>query len=189
LLRSDCPQILWNVLERALALDPADRYPSIATMLRELDRHVSVRPVLIAPEGTEQEVATRFARIGFDNVVGYLPDPQAYFLSHQAEVEQASRLGAHAADEAVDDADVQVVDIRNAGEVVAGMVPGARHIPLAELATRATELDPDRPVLLYCAGGWRSSVAASLLRAKGFADVSDILGGYGAWVLTHPRAS
>ncbi|WP_291158847.1 protein kinase domain-containing protein [Gemmatimonas sp. UBA7669] len=53
LLRSDCPQILWNVLERALAFDPADRYPSIATMLRELDRHVSVRPVLIAPEGDE----------------------------------------------------------------------------------------------------------------------------------------
>lgn len=53
LLRSDCPQILGHVLERALAFDPADRYPSIATMLRELDRHVSVRPVLIAPEGDE----------------------------------------------------------------------------------------------------------------------------------------
>ena len=85
--------------------------------------------------------------------------------------------------------DVQVVDIRNAGEVVAGMIPGARHIPLAELAERASELDPDRPVLLYCAGGWRSSVGASLLRTKGFSDVSDILGGYGAWDLAHPRAS
>ncbi|MBL0938008.1 MAG: protein kinase [Gemmatimonadaceae bacterium] len=53
LLRSDCPQILGQVLERALAYDPADRYPSIATMLRELDRHVSVRPVMIAPEGDE----------------------------------------------------------------------------------------------------------------------------------------
>ena len=69
------------------------------------------------------------------------------------------------------------------------MIPGARHIPLAELAGRATELEADRPVLVYCAGGWRSSVGASLLRAKGFADVSDILGGYGAWDLAHPRAS
>ncbi len=145
--------------------------------------------VIIAPEGAEQEVATRFARIGFDNVVGYLPDPQAYFLSHQSEVEQASRLGSPAADEAVADTDVQVVDIRNAGEVVAGMVPGARHIPLAELAARASELDSERPVVLYCAGGWRSSVAASLLRAKGFTDVSDILGGYGAWEMAHSRAS
>ena len=147
------------------------------------------RVVIVAPEGAEQEVATRFARIGFDNVVGYLPHPQAYFLSHQDDVEQASRLGAAAADDAMDQPDVQVVDIRNAGEVAAGMIPGARHIPLAELATRAAELQADRPVLVYCAGGWRSSVGASLLRAKGFADVSDILGGYGAWDLAHPRAS
>ena len=145
--------------------------------------------IIIAPEGTEQEVATRFARIGFDNVVGYLPDPEAYFLSHQADVAPASRLSASAADDAMAGTEVQVVDIRNAGEVVAGMVPGARHIPLAELATRASELDADQPVLLYCAGGWRSSVGASLLRAKGFSDVSDILGGYGAWDLAHPRAS
>ena len=145
--------------------------------------------VIIAPEGTEQEVATRFARIGFDNVLGYLPDPEAFFLSHQDEVERASRLPAPEADEAAGRPDVQVVDIRNAGEVAAGMLPGARHIPLAELPARAGELDADRPVLLYCAGGWRSSVGASLLRAKGFTDVSDILGGYGAWALAHPQAS
>ena len=147
------------------------------------------RVVIIAPDGVEQEVATRFARIGFDNVVGYLPDPEAYFLSHQDDVEQASRLSAGAADDALAMPDVQVVDIRNAGEVAAGMIPGARHIPLAELAGRAGELDAGRPVLVYCAGGWRSSVGASLLREKGFADVSDILGGYGAWQLAHPRAS
>jgi hydroxyacylglutathione hydrolase len=145
--------------------------------------------VIIAPEGTEQEVATRFARIGFDNVLGYLPDPEAFFLSHQDQVERASRLPAPEADEAATRPDVQVVDIRNAGEVAAGMLPGARHIPLAELPARADELDAGRPVLLYCAGGWRSSVGASLLRAKGFSDVSDILGGYGAWALAHPQAS
>jgi rhodanese-related sulfurtransferase len=145
--------------------------------------------VIIAPEGAAQDVATRFARIGFDNVAGYLPDPEAYFLSHQADVEHASRLTAPVADDAMAEANVQVVDIRNAGEVVAGMIPGARHIPLAELAARVDELEVDQPVLVYCAGGWRSSVAASLLRARGFADVSDILGGYGAWDLAHPRAS
>ena len=63
------------------------------------------------------------------------------------------------------------------------------HIPLAQLASRAGELDPARPVVLYCAGGWRSSVGASLLRANGFTDVSDILGGYTAWAATHPKAS
>jgi len=147
------------------------------------------RVVVIAPEGQEQEVATRFARIGFDHVVGYVADPEAYFLTHEHQVERASRLTVAEADEAFDRTDVQVVDIRNAGEVTTGGVPGAVHIPLAELAARATELDPNRPVVTYCAGGWRSSVASSLLRSEGFADVSDILGGYSAWERAHAIAS
>ncbi len=83
---------------------------------------------------------------------------------------------------------MQVVDIRNAGELEPGAIPGARNIPLAELSRRAPELDPSRPVLVYCAGGWRSSVGASLLRSRGFADVSDVLGGFGAWERAHAAA-
>ncbi|GAA2161286.1 glyoxylase-like metal-dependent hydrolase (beta-lactamase superfamily II) [Humibacillus xanthopallidus] len=147
------------------------------------------RVVIIAPEGQEQEVATRFARIGFDNVLGYVPDPEAYFLSHQDRVERASRLTATQVEEAAASGDVQLVDIRNAGELEAGMLPDALHIPLAELARRSDELDPAKPVVVYCAGGWRSSVGASLLRAKGFRDVSDILGGFTAWSLVNAVAS
>ncbi|GAA1984981.1 rhodanese-like domain-containing protein [Terrabacter lapilli] len=145
--------------------------------------------VVIAPEGQEQEVATRFARIGYDHVVGYVANLEEYFLTHQDQVTRASRLPVAEVDEAAARADVQVVDIRNAGELEAGMLPGARHIPLAELGRRAGELDRHRPVVVYCAGGWRSSVGASLLRARGFTDVSDILGGYGAWDLAHAKAS
>jgi rhodanese-related sulfurtransferase len=104
-------------------------------------------------------------------------------------VDQASRLTPGQVDEAIAAAGAQVVDLRNAGELAEGMLPGARHIPLAELMTRSGELEPDRPVVLYCAGGWRSSVGASFLRAKGFTDVSDILGGYGAWRRLAPVAS
>ena len=137
--------------------------------------------VVIAPDGQAQEVATRFARIGYDHVLGYVADPEAHLLAHEGEVVRASRLSVAEVDAAREREDVQLVDIRNAGEVEAGTLPGARHIPLAELARRSGELDPTRPVLVFCAGGWRSSVGASLLRARGFADVSDILGGYGAW--------
>jgi glyoxylase-like metal-dependent hydrolase (beta-lactamase superfamily II)/rhodanese-related sulfurtransferase len=137
--------------------------------------------VILAPQGQEQEVATRFARIGFDNVLGHVADPEAYLFSHQQDVVRASRLTPGQVDEAVAATGAQVIDLRNEGELAEGMLPGARHIPLAELMTRSGELDPDRPVLLYCAGGWRSSVGASFLRAHGFSDVSDLLGGYGAW--------
>ncbi|MFV0462718.1 MAG: MBL fold metallo-hydrolase [Nostocoides sp.] len=141
--------------------------------------------IIIAPEGQEQETAVRFARIGFDHVIGYVANPEEYFLAHQDQMIQASRLTATQADEALDGGRVQLVDIRNAGEVADGMIPGAVHIPLAELGRRSDELERNVPVLLYCAGGWRSSVGASLLRARGFTDVSDLLGGYGAWDATH----
>jgi hydroxyacylglutathione hydrolase len=54
-------------------------------------------------------------------------------------------------------------------------------VPLPQLTSRVAELDPTRPTVVYCASGYRSSIAASALAAAGFADVSDLLGGYEAW--------
>ena len=165
---------------------PADgRMAETVGMVVSPDRRV----VLLAANGDEQQAATRLARIGFDQVVGYVPDPEGYLVRNADRVERASRLTAAAAESALRDNDVQLVDLRNAGELSIGAVPGAVHIPLPELTARLGELDPARPVLLYCAGGWRSAVGASVLRAHGFTDVSDLLGGYGAWSLAQARAS
>jgi hydroxyacylglutathione hydrolase len=147
------------------------------------------RIVIVAPEGEEQEVATRFARIGFDHVVGYVAEPENYFLSHQDDVRHASRITIAELDEAAKTGDVQLIDIRNAGELEAGQIPGSVHIPLAELSRRIDEIDATRPVVAYCAGGWRSSVGASLLRARGYLDVSDIHGGFAAWEQNHALSS
>ncbi len=149
-----------------------------------------VRPedsvVLMAPEGEEQEAAVRLARIGFDRALGFIPRPEAYLIDHQDQVERASRLTPAQLEDVLSDCDVQLLDIRNAGETEAGMLPGAVNIPLAQLARRAEELDPARPTVLYCAGGWRSSVGSSLLRRLGFSDVSDVLGGYAGWEASQP---
>ncbi len=139
--------------------------------------------VVVADPGDEQDAATRMARIGFDNCVGYLPQVEAYLVDHQDQGTRSSRLTPAQMVEAIADPDVQLVDLRNEGELVNGTVPGAKHIPLAELPSRADELDPKRPVLLHCAGGYRSSVGASWLRNHGFDDVSDVLGGYNAIAL------
>ena len=145
--------------------------------------------VLLAPAEQVQEVAVRFARIGFDQVLGHVTDPEAYLLAREDRVERASRLTVAQVEEVCDRDSVQVVDIRNVGELAQGSIPGSTHLPLAELRTRIGELDPARPVVLYCAGGWRSNVGASVLRAQGFSDVSDLIGGYNAWALTHSLAS
>ena len=138
--------------------------------------------VLFTEPGHELEGKNRLARIGFDRVIGYLDEPERVMFEHQDDVQHASRLTAKAfGDRAAQIADLQIVDVRNPGEATDGMIPNAINIPVGELPGRAGELDPNRPTVVYCAGGYRSSVAASLLRQRGFADVSDILGGYTAW--------
>ena len=74
-----------------------------------------------------------------------------------------------------------MVDVRNPGETEHGVIPGAQEIPLPTLTDSLERLDQTAPVVAYCASGYRSLVAAGVLRASGFQDVSDLAGGFGAW--------
>ena len=141
--------------------------------------------ILVTEPGLEREAKVRLGRIGFDAIVGALADGAAAFVDRPESVVRASRLTAvQLADERAGSTPVQVVDVRNPGEVQLGSIAGSTPIPLAELRGRADELDLDRPIVVFCAGGYRSSIAASLLRSMGADDVSDLLGGYGAWSAT-----
>jgi rhodanese-related sulfurtransferase len=84
------------------------------------------------------------------------------------------------AQEAIASSRVQPVDVRTPGEQAKGTVPGSIAMPLSRLAAHAAELPRDRPLLLFCAGGYRSSIAASLLESNGFA-VQELAGGFTAW--------
>jgi len=143
--------------------------------------------VLVVDEGFELEAKNRLGRIGFDRVVGHLQHPFVVMADHPDRVRHASRMTATEFDARRDDIDgLQLVDIRNPGELEAGVIPGALTIPVGQLPGRLDELDPAAATVVYCAGGYRSSVAASVLRQAGFADVTDILGGYGAWQEVQP---
>ena len=151
-----------------------------------------VRPdedvVLLAEPGTELEAKVRLSRIGYDRVVGYVDHLYAVFLQHPELVQVSSRLTVGAFDERRRTVpDLQVIDVRNAGEAQDGSIPGASNIPLPVLRDEIETLDPARPTVVFCAGGYRSSIAASLLRHAHFDDVSDVLGGYHAWETAHAR--
>ena len=138
--------------------------------------------VLVVDEGFELEAKNRLARIGFDRVVGYLQHPLAVMAASPDRVRRASRLTAVEYEERKDSIEgLQLVDIRNPGEIALGTIDGAIELPVGQLPGRIDELDPARPTVVFCAGGYRSSVGASVLRQAGFEDVSDIIGGYGAW--------
>jgi hydroxyacylglutathione hydrolase len=138
--------------------------------------------LLVVGPGFEIEAKNRLARIGFDRVVGFLEHPLDVMAQHPDRVARASRLTAVEFGDQRDGIEgLQLVDIRNPGELEQGTIEGAATVPVGQLPARIGELDPAAPTVVYCAGGYRSSVAASVLRQAGFTDVSDIIGGYGAW--------
>ncbi|MFD8783224.1 rhodanese-like domain-containing protein [Kitasatospora sp. NPDC059599] len=143
---------------------------------------------IIAPQDREDEVITRLARIGFDHIAGYLRNPANALPALADELTTAGRLTADRLRTALaGEQPPTVLDVRTCGEREAGSIEGSLHIALTDLPHRLNEIPTDRPLVVHCAGGHRSSIAASLLRHHGRTDVSDLLGGYDAWhTLTHP---
>lgn len=138
--------------------------------------------VVVTDPGHESEAKVRLARIGFDNLLGALSDPIGTFSDHPEYVERLSRLSTSALAERIAELpDLTLIDVRNLGETALGTIPGARIISLPSLLDNLDGLDQMSPTVVYCAGGYRSSIAASLLRSHGFLDVSDLIGGYTAW--------
>jgi len=137
--------------------------------------------VLVGSPPEVREARLRLARVGIDTVVGAVTDLHT-LSAHPELTSTQSRLTAAVTAQRIRELpDLQVVDVRGAGEFASGALPGAVNLPLPQLRSLLTRLDPARPVLVNCAGGYRSIAAASMLRANGFTDVSDLLGGWTAW--------
>ena len=137
--------------------------------------------VLIGSAEETREGRMRLARVGLDAVSGAVNDLTP-LVARPELLQTASRVTAALAADLLDAAaDVQVVDVRGPGEHADGALPGAVNLPLPRLRTSLGGLDRHRPVLVHCAGGYRSSTAASVMRTRGFTDVSDLIGGYAAW--------
>jgi rhodanese-related sulfurtransferase len=145
-----------------------------------------VRPgqpiVVVADRGRETEAKVRLARIGFDGVVGAAVDVERLLLERPSLASASRRVAAADLAGWIDDhPEVVLVDVRNPAELDDGVIDGARSIPVAQLLDRMGELDPLAPTIVYCAGGYRSSIAASLLQRHGFTQVGEIAGGIAAW--------
>ncbi len=137
--------------------------------------------VILADPGREHESAVRLGRIGFDRVEGYLQDGMRSLESRPDLTATTERISASLAAERVSDGTTMVVDVRGPGERSQKSIAGSVGIPLNHLAERLGELPRDRPLLVHCAGGYRSSIAASLLMRHGFRQVSELAGGIAAW--------
>jgi len=138
--------------------------------------------VVIAESGRELESAMRLGRIGFDRVVGYLQDGLRSLDSRPEIIARTERLSPTvAAERLASDEPPLVVDVRAPREYETKHIDGSISMPLNHLEQLADGLPTDRPLLVHCAGGYRSSIAVSLLRRMGFNHVTELAGGIAAW--------
>ncbi len=138
--------------------------------------------VIIADPGRENESAIRLGRIGFDHVAGYLQNGLHSLESRPELVAFTERLSAQYAAELLSSRQPPLaVDVRAPREREEKHIEGSLGIPLNRLVENLETLPKNRPLLVYCAGGYRSSIAASLLQGSGFDSVREIAGGIAAW--------
>ena len=143
--------------------------------------------VIIAEPGREREAATRLGRIGFDHATGYLDGgleavenrPDLLIPTERVGASDLAELLAPSVGAASHPA--LLLDVRTAHERELKRIDGSVGIPLNQLPSRMTELSRDRRILVHCAGGYRSSIAASLLQCAGFDQVGELAGGLAAW--------
>jgi hydroxyacylglutathione hydrolase len=141
------------------------------------------RPVILIVEpGREEEAALRLGRIGFDIVAGYLRDGVHALESRPELVVRTDRIAPAAVSALLASSRPPLVlDVRTAREWGTKHIEGSVNIPLSQLRERVDELPRDRELIVHCAGGYRSSIAASLLEQRGFANLLEVTGGLAAW--------
>ena len=125
------------------------------------------------------EIVRLFVRTGFTKFAGYLVGGMKAWNNAGYPFAQINQMSVFQLKDAREQ--LQIVDVRSNREWKGGHVPGARHIFLADLSKRIKELDPERPTAVYCASGYRASIAASILRQAGFDKVYNVPGSWHAW--------
>ena len=136
--------------------------------------------LLVAPKGREEEVVTRLSRVGFDNVVGYLDGGFEAWKDANMEIDTITSISAEEFAKDFEDKKDVVFDVRREGEYVAEHVDGTKNTQLDYLNNYLSEFPEDKTFYVHCAGGYRSVIAASILKSRGIHNLVDVAGGYGA---------
>jgi rhodanese-related sulfurtransferase len=133
--------------------------------------------LVVADAGKEREVMTRLAGIGYERIAGYLEGGITQWKKDGGELDQVRSVLATDFESTFIYGNSTALDVRNREECISGIVAGARLIPLSQLNREALSIDRNKTCYLYCVSGYRSIVAASLLKRLGFGNVVNVTGG------------
>jgi hydroxyacylglutathione hydrolase len=162
---------------RSISIGLDGQYAIWAATLFELDRKI----ILVCETGRELESVTRLARVGFDNIAGYLDGGFDAWSAAGKKIDllvsvDSEELGL----EQKHGKNIGILDVRKPSEYENGYVEGADFNTLANLQENLDKVDKEKDLYVYCAGGYRSVIACSLLKANGYTRVNNVYGGFGA---------
>lgn len=152
---------------------------NFAQWVGEMIPDVKQEILLITEVGSEEEVVTRLSRVGYDFTIGYLENGIQAWKNANKEVDQFERTTADDFAKSVkENEDMLVFDVRKKSEYDSEHIVGAVNVPLNEINTNLASFPKDKPFTIYCAGGYRSMIAASILKQRGWDDFKDVIGGF-----------
>jgi hydroxyacylglutathione hydrolase len=156
------------------------QYASWAARILGLDERI----ILVGEDADHlRESQLRLARVGIEHVDAYLEDGIIGWITGGYELDYIPQISVQEFLEllAGEKDRIAVLDVRERGEVEAGAIEDSVRIPLGQLQDRSGELDPNKLIVVHCKGGYRSSIATSILRRAGFRDIANLTGGFDAW--------
>jgi glyoxylase-like metal-dependent hydrolase (beta-lactamase superfamily II)/rhodanese-related sulfurtransferase len=158
------------------------QYASWAARILGLDARI-----IINAEDPERirESQLRLARVGVEKVLGYLEGGITGWIRDGYELDYIPQISVQELEEIQQAEPVSILDVREPGEVSEAAIPGSQRIPLGQLAGRVNEVRPDGLLVVHCKGGYRSSIATSILRRAGIRNLANLTGGFDAWKAAH----
>jgi len=149
--------------------------PWVGAMLPDVNQPL----LIIADSGKEEEILKRLARVGYDHVLGFLEGGFEAWKESAGDYDRVDRITADTFASNLTD-DTIVIDVRKPGEFDAEHVKGAINIPLDFINEQMASFPKDKPFVMHCAGGYRSMIAASILKSRGYDQFKEVAGGFGA---------
>ena len=136
--------------------------------------------ILVVPEGKSSEAVTRLSRVGYDRTLGYLKGGLEAWKASGRDIETLASISAEEFAHKAQTSDINILDVRKDGEWQSMHLENAQHLSLDFINDKMNEVSKEKTYHIHCAGGYRSVIAASILKARGFNNLIDIAGGFGA---------
>ncbi len=152
--------------------------PWVGALITDLKQPI----LLVTPEGREKETVTRLSRVGYDNTLGYLKDGMASWISAGKDIETIDSISSDEFSNHFNNETINVLDVRKDGEYKSEYLKGnnIQHFALDYINENMHNIDKNNTYYVHCAGGYRSVIAVSILKARGFNHLIDVAGGFAA---------